>query len=108
MGKLRSGLRQAVHQIVSKTVQVTNITISSSSPELARVEACLDENPDFFLASLLLLLQLHLHSLLFLLTLIMQDYFLRKASRSMIDAWLTAHALPPREEGDPPSTPASR
>jgi hypothetical protein len=42
------------------------------SPELAHVEAVLDENPDFF-----------------------QDYLIRKATRPMIDAWLYAHALPP-------------
>ena len=36
------------------------------------MEACLDENPDFF-----------------------QDYLIRKASRQMIDSWLVAHSLPP-------------
>jgi len=55
------------------------------SPELARLETLLDENPEFFL-----------------------DYLLRKASRSMIDAWLTAHALPPREDTDIPYTPVTR
>jgi len=42
------------------------------SPELAQVEAFLDENPDFF-----------------------KDYLIRKASRHMIDSWLVAHSLPP-------------
>ena len=61
-----------------------------------------------------LLLILHLTLLPLLLPLLIlfnsppQDYLLRKASRSMIDAWLTAHSLPPREEGELPGTPASR
>lgn len=66
------------------------------SVELARMEACLDENPDFF-----------------------QDYLIRKASRQMIDSWLVAHSLPPghthplsprSEDGNDlnPSTPMSR
>ena len=36
------------------------------------METWLDENPDFF-----------------------QSYLLRKGTRSMIDSWLVAHALPP-------------
>jgi len=66
------------------------------SVELARMEACLDENPDFF-----------------------QDYLIRKATRQMIDSWLVAHSLPPghthplsprSEDGADlnPSTPMSR
>ncbi|XP_068224867.1 uncharacterized protein, partial [Palaemon carinicauda] len=40
-------------------------------PECARMEAWLDEHQDF-----------------------VQDYFIRKASRHMVDAWLMSHALP--------------
>ena len=72
------------------------VNVSSHSVELARMEACLDENPDFF-----------------------QDYLIRKASRQMIDSWLVAHSLPPghthplsprSEDGTDlnPSTPMSR
>ncbi|KAJ9580709.1 hypothetical protein L9F63_024112, partial [Diploptera punctata] len=40
-------------------------------PEYARMEAWLDEHPDF-----------------------VQDYFLRKATRQVVDAWLVSHATP--------------
>ncbi|XP_063595179.1 uncharacterized PE-PGRS family protein PE_PGRS54-like isoform X4 [Penaeus indicus] len=40
-------------------------------PECARMEAWLDEHQDF-----------------------VHDYFIRKASRHMVDAWLVSHALP--------------
>lgn len=49
--------------------------LEASTPfdsEQARVEAWLDENPDFF-----------------------KSYLLRKGTRTLIDAWLVAHALPP-------------
>jgi len=55
------------------------------SPELARMETFLDENPEFFL-----------------------DYLIRKGSRSMIDSWLTAHSLPPRDDGEVSYTPVTR
>ena len=75
---------------------VVNVTCHLTSVELARMEACLDENPDFF-----------------------QDYLIRKASRQMIDSWLVAHSLPPghtnplsprSDDGTDlnPSTPMSR
>ncbi|XP_066137581.1 dual 3',5'-cyclic-AMP and -GMP phosphodiesterase 11 isoform X2 [Euwallacea fornicatus] len=40
-------------------------------PEYARMEAWLDEHPDF-----------------------VQDYFLRKATRQVVDSWLVSHATP--------------
>ncbi|KAL3272582.1 hypothetical protein HHI36_014052, partial [Cryptolaemus montrouzieri] len=40
-------------------------------PEFARMEAWLDEHPDF-----------------------VQDYFLRKATRQVVDTWLLSHATP--------------
>ncbi|GAB6024627.1 hypothetical protein CHUAL_009771 [Chamberlinius hualienensis] len=42
------------------------------SEEHARIEAWLDEHPDFT-----------------------QDYFIRKASRQLVDSWLISHAIPP-------------
>ena len=52
------------------------------SPEFASIEAFLDENPDFF-----------------------QNYLIRKATRSQIDAWLVSHALPPGSTSLPPFSP---
>eukprot|EP00096_Caligus_rogercresseyi_P012509 TRINITY_DN5262_c0_g1_i1.p1 TRINITY_DN5262_c0_g1~~TRINITY_DN5262_c0_g1_i1.p1 ORF type:complete len:922 (+),score=274.40 TRINITY_DN5262_c0_g1_i1:425-3190(+) len=49
----------------------TNTNGSDYDPHLAEVESWLDEHPDFF-----------------------QEYLIRKGSRSMIDSWLMAHALP--------------
>ena len=57
--------------ILPPRVTLSDVIICCSA-ELAHVEAVLDENPDFF-----------------------QDYLIRKATRTMIDAWLYAHALPP-------------
>ncbi|KAK2720014.1 dual 3',5'-cyclic-AMP and -GMP phosphodiesterase 11-like [Artemia franciscana] len=42
-----------------------------NDPDWSKVEAWLDEHPDFSM-----------------------DYFLRKATRSMVDAWLVSHSLP--------------
>ncbi|XP_018023644.1 dual 3',5'-cyclic-AMP and -GMP phosphodiesterase 11-like isoform X3 [Hyalella azteca] len=44
---------------------------SPCDPEYTKIEAWLDEHPDFA-----------------------QDYFIRKASRHMVDSWLVSHALP--------------
>ena len=73
------------------------------SPELAQMEACLDENPDFFMVSIsnLFLIHWHHHHLI-------QDYLMRKGSRPMIDKWLTAHAKAPVEDTDSSSARATR
>lgn len=42
------------------------------SPDHSKIEAWLDEHPDFF-----------------------QEYLIRKGTRYMVDSWLVAHALPP-------------
>ena len=52
------------------------------SPEFAKIEAFLDENPEFF-----------------------QNYLIRKATRSMIDAWLVSYAIPPGTTSLPPYFP---
>jgi len=52
------------------------------SAEFASVEAFLDENADFF-----------------------QNYLIRKATRSMIDAWLVSHSIPPGSTSLPPFSP---
>ena len=44
---------------------------SNYDAEYARMEAWLDENPEF-----------------------VQDYFIRKATRNVVDAWLVSHATP--------------
>ncbi|XP_075230732.1 dual 3',5'-cyclic-AMP and -GMP phosphodiesterase 11-like isoform X2 [Lycorma delicatula] len=46
------------------------------NPEYARMEAWLDEHPDF-----------------------VQDYFIRKATRHVVDAWLVSHATPTGSSG---------
>lgn len=46
-------------------------TNASYDAEFARMESWLDENPEF-----------------------MQDYFIRKATRNMVDGWLVSHATP--------------
>ncbi|CAH0563713.1 unnamed protein product [Brassicogethes aeneus] len=46
-------------------------------PEYAKIEAWLDEHPDF-----------------------VQDYFLRKATRQVVDSWLVSHATPTSSGGE--------
>jgi len=70
---------------IQEDSQSSNYFATNYNPELAQMEACLDENPDFFM-----------------------DYLMRKGSRPMIDKWLTAHAKPPVEDTDPSSTRATR
>ncbi|XP_046405591.1 dual 3',5'-cyclic-AMP and -GMP phosphodiesterase 11 isoform X2 [Ischnura elegans] len=54
-------------------------------PEHARMEAWLDEHPNF-----------------------VQDYFLRKATRQIVDAWLVSHATPASSSLAGPDSPASQ
>merc|ERR550539_253823 len=53
-------------------LDMTNSDNEASEDEQVRVEAWLDENPEFF-----------------------QEYLIRKGTRCMVDSWLVAHALPP-------------
>lgn len=46
-------------------------SITSYDAEFSRMESWLDENPEF-----------------------MQDYFIRKATRNMVDGWMVSHATP--------------
>ncbi|XP_050298984.1 dual 3',5'-cyclic-AMP and -GMP phosphodiesterase 11 isoform X4 [Anthonomus grandis grandis] len=51
--------------------QLTGTSTNQYDPEYSRMEAWLDEHPDF-----------------------VQDYFLRKATRQVVDSWLLSHATP--------------
>ncbi|KAL1497949.1 hypothetical protein ABEB36_008828 [Hypothenemus hampei] len=51
--------------------QLSGSGVNQYDPEYARMEAWLDEHPDF-----------------------VQDYFLRKATRQVVDSWLVSHATP--------------
>nr|XP_029715287.1 dual 3',5'-cyclic-AMP and -GMP phosphodiesterase 11-like isoform X3 [Aedes albopictus]XP_029715288.1 dual 3',5'-cyclic-AMP and -GMP phosphodiesterase 11-like isoform X3 [Aedes albopictus] len=53
------------------TMSGSSATNASYDAEYARMESWLDENPEF-----------------------MQDYFIRKATRNMVDGWLVSHATP--------------
>ncbi|XP_042878602.1 dual 3',5'-cyclic-AMP and -GMP phosphodiesterase 11-like [Penaeus japonicus] len=57
----------------------THSPLLNYDPECARMEAWLDEHQDF-----------------------VHDYYIRKASRHMVDAWLVSHALPQNMGGSMP------
>lgn len=55
----------------SSSSTVKNFGVNSYNEEYAKVSSWLDEHPDFT-----------------------QDYFVRKATRQMVDSWLISHAIP--------------
>lgn len=74
-GGADSGTRSGVPLPLQLPAPDTQVSYDA---EYARMEAWLDENPEFT-----------------------QDYFIRKATRQVVDAWLVNHATPGAEMSSP-------